>query len=448
MADSTPAGRDLESSVEPRPHAGYDVTDAGPEAEIVALLEARGLSSLLRDFVAACVDEQPQDLLRFMRDWSSSQLPQDRRPGPEVQSSASPKVSPSFRLSPVEPARGLPAALSPASLGRANSGLLLPSQSPASRSQTPKSTGTRGESRARVVVVLAGERSNKEPLIALLQDAVSLGGTRGGDPQREEMWTTRAALEAAGLRRFWLGALETQGAGTTARTVAFVDIEDTALGDDALVALSKADTGLLVATASTAEADLRIKRQGELYNRATAAHSLGIRRLVVVVTDAKNVPATQRAALCAEFQAMATACGIEGPRLRTVFLPATADDIAAAVASLPPGLGARRAPDQARWVRSTGVVINGVGVATGDIARVFTAEPWAGRVEEAHPSHARAQHDEQSPRGLKLHQTGVVSLAVTGAKAIRVAVGGPLLLHKRGRILFVGTVLEASLDVP
>jgi hypothetical protein len=295
---------------------------------------------------------------------------------------------------------------------------------------------------------MAGDKSNKDVLVTLLEDAATLGGMTQfgcGSVSLDDVAATRSLLENAGLTKYWLAALPVSSGA--AKAVVFVDVYETALSDPMLIAASKADTVVLVASAKTALADMRVKRQGELYNRAIAAHALGIKRLVTVVTDAKDATADDRAQLLAEINAMTTSCGLEEQRTRTVFLPATADDIVDAVASITHGSSVRYVAEPARTFTATGMVLNGSGVAVGDVIQVFTVEPISCRVESLTAARTPGVGDKSALRELRLHQTGTFTLSVVGTDPRKVAVAGPLIIHKRGRVLVMGSVIECSLAV-
>ena len=449
--------------------------EASPEA-LTAFLEGKGLSSILRDFVSACAERQPDDIVEFMRDWALERRPlappaatdsgvsdavsayvrhgalHDVRDAPQSEASESPAPShlsqTPGRLSPTSLQRGAdlqhpqPAPFLSAGLAR----------TPMSRSGTPKSA-TKGKpasassTRFQIACVLGGDKSNRHVLTSVIEDAASWGGavlpTAPDSAVGHHVRETGHVLESINVKGAWVAGL---AASNDARTVAFVAPQSLALDDDTLRAVSVSDSVVLVGAADSVLADLRVKRQGELYNRGLAAHALGVKRALLVITGAKAVDGAGRREIERELSVMTSACGFDEIRTRVVFMPATADDMAEALVGLPTAPSVKYAPAPARFVSVSAMVLNGTGITAGDVVSGFAQCPVSMRVESVEPS--RSTQSPRSDGTLRVHQTGMLSLSTVSGEPVPVATAGPFLVHRRGRILAMGSVTNASLELP
>lgn len=398
------------------PRMADDVTT--PQA-VEALLERRGMSALLRDFVADCARVQPENLAAHMATWAAARAAAEKR---AAESNASTSCGPTPPMSLLG-VGGRPAALS----GDARA------TPPSSRNPTPR------KCTARIAVVLGGNKSNKEQLVAAL-DVASLGVPMALTPtMADAVSVVRQRLADLGVDEGHV-VLPVEADGHS--EVVFVDVDSSDLTPSAVAAASLADVALLVVSARAGAADMALRRQGETYNRAMLAHALGIKRAVVVITETRGVSAADIDGTVADAMEMVSSCGYDRAAVPVVRLPAAAEDVAGIVSSLPLEANVKYRPETTTRFRANVMVLGGGSIRVGDKVSVFAGENIVATVSAIPSRTERGVSTRTSASALKLHQVGTLDLEVAGSHVAAVAVAAPAVVFTKDSVVAMGAVAD------
>ncbi len=309
--------------------------------------------------------------------------------------------------------------------------------------ERPQSTGN--TLRRLTCVLLGAERSNKEQLLAMI-DTIAPSeefnfGPRMSPALRDLVGAVRDRARAAGVDNVALVGCEADRLGGC---VVFADVPSHELTRNLIQLTSVADFVCLVVSGRHGVPDMALRRQGELYSRVLLAHSVGIKRAIVVITDLRGV-APQAVENCErEVRLMFQRCGFDAGQLQIVRGTNSPELLYDAIARTPVQARIRYATELTRRFKATMIVLYGSGIKSGDRLSVFSLGHFDVRVESIPTLIDRRtnQVTDTDLAVLKLNQVASLALRVEGGAPARTAVSAPILVHHGGRVVAMGNVVE------
>lgn len=449
-----------------------------------------GGEELLARFVESYAAELPQDTLAFLASWSQREL--NKRNGGAMSaapvSAATASSTPSTTVQPLTaetssappvtvptpPPLGGWASPKGKSPGPSATGNMQTAESslyiPASDGRPPSSSSGRSQSirsLGRVALVLAATISSKDVLCRCFEPAlrdVALTPLATGSVLSDLLIYMQKKVEVLKLRNVTLvphtngdaavGTSSSASAASSKIAVVYVDISDQVrLSHDLVCLAGISDVVVIAVSGTTGAADMAKKRDGELYNRAVLAHSLGIKRAVVVMTEWQALPEQTVQSVEFDVAQMMQKCGFDtdnvkslrwGPGMRI-------SDLTSTVTSLPTFPRPYYVRETATTFKVTVMVLLPAGITTGDFLTAFCCDiHMTCRVDSIpvlidRKSSTAAQKNIAS---LRLNQVGTLELTVVNSSHVSyAALAAPFIALQGEKILAAGSVIDVESPV-
>jgi hypothetical protein len=297
------------------------------------------------------------------------------------------------------------------------------------------------------VLVMAATHESKKPL-ARVFETLDVAPALDGDMALDAaLGVVRQRIAAVDVSEDDVAVIPAGPAGS-ASPIVFMNPVGTAV-DRTLVSLaSAADAVVLVVSARSGAADMALKRQGTLYNLAMLAHSLGVKRAAIAVTETNGLP--EGAVVAAELgaTAMVERCGFAKGQVPTVRVPTTVEGLCGVVAALPITHRVTYVPEVTTKFKATLMLLNGGAVGVGDTLTAFSRRHFSCTVESI-PSlidRRTSKGSGQEVAAVQLHQIGAFVLTVNGTEPTELAIAAPMIVFKQGRLLAMGSVTDVDND--
>lgn len=396
------------------------------DIDVEALLEQRGLSQLLQEFVCDCAEQLPEDLTLHMARWAAG------RRGLILQAPSDHSDEDRGRATPMGSSSSLGKPLQSWMATESRSASAGGSQAFHSLSNLAPGLAARRKARGITAVVMSTTETNKQPLVELLES------------QRCQKPTTEAStyfsfvksrVDFHNLRNVAVLPIEWEACGP----LVVLDHPQSALEIPLIALASISDVVILVFSCRTALQDLAKKRLGEMYNRVLLAHGLSVRKMILIMTDTKGMSAANLHNVEVAVSTMMSKCGFgDTSRYRLMRTPEVADRILQEIASFPPSRRTVSEPETATRFRAHLMILSPQGLNVGERISFFSTEMLKCRIDSV-------IFNGQTTTVVPQHSFGRLSLSILGAPPVgRIALKAPIVAFREGLVLALGEVIDVD----
>lgn len=317
-------------------------------------------------------------------------------------------------------------------------------------------------------VILGAERSNKDQLLAMLDtlaptDEYSFG-PRMSPALKDLLGSVRDRVGAAGVANAALIPCESDKMGGCA---VFADVPSHRLDENLISLTSLADLICLCVSAKYGLADMALKRQGELYARVLLAHSVGVKRAMVVITDTRGVAPAAIENVEKEVGHMFSRCGFDEKLIKIVRGTNSSDVLFESIGSVKIQSKIKYVLEPTRKMKATMIVLQAPGIKTGDVLHVFSLGHFVVRVDSI-PTLIDRKTNQVTDTDIAvlkmnqvaslhlsiLHPTSSAAMASSAASSsalphffMKTAVSAPILAYDPkdgGRVVAMGNIAEIT----